>query len=200
MLFSQEDRRRQVLLKRVTERDSVFLDQETGLVELGTVRRRYFAPESGVREVALAAGGVYYALFSGEIPFQFGLGRLGAYTVADYPGRRFPLGLYGRLRLRAAHAGGLAGLLKDADGQWVNELVFPTLFVRLELRLREALCRAVDQVNGEGTWRYELLFPAREQLSRQISRDWFPIFYENGLLLDGRSFEIEGLTAPSVEQ
>lgn len=163
-----------------------YLDQETHL----------FLPPADGAPFALPGEGTHYAIFRGEQRMEFGMAQLGAYTVNEAFGRSFLLGLNGAFALRFAHSIGIRKLL---DGRTPESMSLRDVYDFLLPRLRDAVIEAISRINGPGPWRYENLSPRIPELSRACWEELFPIFYEHGLLLPGRQFQIKGITRPTIE-
>ena len=199
MVFSQEDKAARQLIRRLRGTGTVHLEPDADLILIGEQTRRVFSSEAG-RDVQLPPSGVCYAVYTGEMPFQLGLGQLGSYTVKEYPGHRFPLGLYGTMRLSVAHVIGLRTLLGDESGLWRETLTVRQFFDALDKPLREGVVQAADAVCGGQEWAYETLLSGMKALTDEVFTRWFRSMYDHGLLLDRRTFELGGITPPTVEE
>lgn len=68
--------------------------------------------------------GVTYAVNCRDTDVNFGFRELGSYTVSNIPGRSFPLGFYGTMRVRCIHVDGLQGLMRsmpEASFSWLRQ-------------------------------------------------------------------------------
>lgn len=126
----------------------------------------------------------------------FGLARLGVYSLPDFPGHTFDLGLSGEMRLSLAHLHGLRPLLLCADGPLTLRglLALP----QIEPALREALCTSVTGLCG-GKWDYPLLKCSLPILTAAALPRLYDLLFAHGLLLHPRSFAIRSLSTPILD-
>ena len=160
--------------------------------------RRLFADAPYTRTVLVPEEGIWYALHTGRFRWPFGMSGLCPYVAREYPDRLFSLGLFGTMGLSAIHARGLSGNMRLSDAQWRETFSLRDLTDSLNAALREGMVRAARAVNGPGDILYETLYASLDALTRAALREWFPIFYARGFLIDAPGFRIEGINSPTV--
>ena len=198
MLFTDAERERKLLAKRLPGGRSLALPGGGSLAGWDGGFHRLYAPDGAVRAVDVPAEGAWYAVEAQPFRLRYGFGRLGAFRVKRYPKRNFELGIFGEMTLRIVHVCRLRGILEQGGG-WKETLTAPEWFEMLRGPLAGDAVRAVSGLCGPPPWPYERLEDERQALEERLYALWFRTLYESGLLIPHRSFSLLGLTRPMIE-
>lgn len=128
----------------------------------------------------------------------FGMANLGTYTLPEYPGEIFRLGLSGEMHISLAHLSGLRPLLMRMSGERSSlRALLDDPF--LSRQMRSAVTDAILQTFGLN-WDYPRIQAGRTALMQACLQALFPILYANGLLLQPRRFAIRRISPPILAE
>lgn len=151
------------------------------------------------------AEGESFAVRCRETVLRFGFRDLGSYTLANVPGRSFPLGFYGSMKVRSIYVGGLLHLMRrqpELSFSWLKrnahgEDTVPLLQIQPD-ELNRQVQKMVEALAGERP-EISALEACRPVLEQKLEELLFARFFDKGLLLHSGSLRVEGFSRPMVD-
>ncbi len=146
-----------------------------------------------------------FAVNCREADVNFGFRELGSYTVANIPGRRFPLGFYGVMRVRCIHVSGLRGLMQqvpEATFSWLRKDGSGDSYVSLLRCTLDELCYDLKKLAADvlGTEpEFHQLQERQAELEAALEAYLSHRMYPCGVYLRPGTLKIQGFTKTYAE-
>lgn len=195
MTISTKEQLADSLLARLPSGADVWIDSDTVVVHYGCNTPYLYLPPLGGKRIVTPTTGMCYAIDSREQSLEFGMARLGTYTMAEHPDNTFNMGAHGEFSVSYAHVIGLEKLIRN---RIPTRLTLKEIYRLMEPLLRQAFIDAITEINGSTQWEYTRLRNHIADLSYACWNRFFRIFFDHGLLLIGKQFRIEGISPPML--